>query len=167
MDIKIRPVKVEDAADINEFRVMDGVYENTLAVFSERIMSNIKFIENLSEDDHIFVAELKENDITKVVGIAGLHAHTGNRVKHCANIGMMIHATYHNKGIGKLFMSKLIDLADNWLMLKRLELDVFTDNVAAIALYKKYGFEMEGTKKYAAVKNGKYADLHLMARYNL
>ncbi len=37
-----------------------------------------------------------------------------------------------------------MDLADNWLNLQRLELTVYSDNAAAIALYRKFGFEQEG-----------------------
>jgi putative acetyltransferase len=39
-----------------------------------------------------------------------------------------------------------------------MELGVFTDNEKAINMYKSLGFEIEGTKKYSIIKNGKYAD---------
>jgi putative acetyltransferase len=51
-------------------------------------------------------------------------------------------------------MEAILDIADNWLKLKRVELSVFTDNEPAIALYKKMGFVVEGTKKYSAVRRG-------------
>ena len=54
---------------------------------------------------------------------------------------------------------------DNWLMLKRVEISVFTDNGRAVRLYESLGFVVEGTKRYAAVKNGIHADEYLMARY--
>ncbi|WP_347712974.1 hypothetical protein [uncultured Fretibacterium sp.] len=50
-------------------------------------------------------------------------------------------------------------------MLKRVELSVFTDNERAVRLYESLGFVVEGTKRYAAVKNGVHADEYLMARY--
>jgi putative acetyltransferase len=62
-------------------------------------------------------------------------------------------------------MSAILDIADNWLKLKRVELSVFTDNEPAIALYKIMGFAVEGTKKYSAVRNGAHIDEFLMARY--
>jgi putative acetyltransferase len=61
-------------------------------------------------------------------------------------------------------MTAILDLADGWLMLKRVELCVFTDNERAIALYRSMGFVVEGTKKYAAARGGTYADEYLMAR---
>jgi putative acetyltransferase len=35
----------------------------------------------------------------------------------------------------------------------------------AIKLYKSFEFEIEGTRKYAAIRNGQYADEYIMARY--
>jgi L-phenylalanine/L-methionine N-acetyltransferase len=37
-------------------------------------------------------------------------------------------------------MQAAVDLADKWLNLTRLELEVYTDNAPAIRLYKKFGF---------------------------
>lgn len=44
-------------------------------------------------------------------------------------------------------METALDLADNWLGLSRVELTVFTDNATAIALYEKFGFEIEATHR--------------------
>jgi putative acetyltransferase len=64
-------------------------------------------------------------------------------------------------------MTAILDLADNWLMLKRVELSVFVDNEPALALYRSFGFVVEGTKKFAAIRNGAYMDEYLMARYQI
>lgn len=61
-------------------------------------------------------------------------------------------------------MNELIDLSDNILRLKRLELFVFIDNEKAINLYKKYGFTKEGVQQCSALKNGMYTDEMMMAR---
>jgi len=45
-----------------------------------------------------------------------------------------------HKGI-PVGMAELIDIADNWLDLKRLELTVYVDNAPAIRLYEKFGFQ--------------------------
>jgi putative acetyltransferase len=44
------------------------------------------------------------------------------------------------------------------------ELEVYTDNERAIGLYEKYGFDPEGIKRKNAVRNGRYADVLMMAR---
>jgi len=50
------------------------------------------------------------------------------RIRHSGSIGITVSKDYQGKGIGKVLLNKVIDLADNWLMLVRLELGVFTDN---------------------------------------
>ena len=61
-------------------------------------------------------------------------------------------------------MTAMLELTDKWLDLKRVELTVFTDNVGAIALYKKFGFEIEGTSRSYAYREGNYVDAFHMAR---
>lgn len=167
MDINIRPIRIEDAPFINEIRRMDGVRENIMGIITERITRTENFINNLNDNDHVLVAEIEENGEKKTVGIIGLTVGRNPRVKHTGSIGIMIHRDYQGKGIGRALFNKIIDLADNWLMLVRLELGVFTDNERAINLYKSLGFEIEGIRKYAIIQNGKYADDYLMARYHL
>lgn len=100
----------------------------------------------------------------KLVGNAGLHMTARRRRAHAADIGMAIHDQYHNLGVGTALMAAITSQADNWLNLLRLELTVFTDNVAAINLYKKFGFIVEGTHIAYALRNGVYADVYAMAR---
>jgi putative acetyltransferase len=61
-------------------------------------------------------------------------------------------------------MAALIDLADNWLGLHRIELTVYVDNAPAIHLYEKIGFVIEGTARDFALRGGVYVDVHTMAR---
>ncbi|MFO7683801.1 MAG: GNAT family N-acetyltransferase, partial [Chloroflexota bacterium] len=67
-------------------------------------------------------------------------------------------------GIGSRLMEGILDITDNWLDLRRVELEVNTDNPAAIRLYQKFGFEIEGTHKFHAFGNGRWADSYFMAR---
>ena len=50
---------------------------------------------------------------------------------------------WQRKGVGTALMQAAVDLADKWLNLERLELEVYTDNVPAIRLYEKFGFTIE------------------------
>jgi len=61
-------------------------------------------------------------------------------------------------------IAAMVDLADNWLGLRRIELSVYTDNAPAIHLYGKFGFVIEGTARQFALRNGVYVDAHMMAR---
>jgi putative acetyltransferase len=100
----------------------------------------------------------------RVVGAAGLHAEPSPRRRHCAGIGMAVHEAYQGQGVGSALLAALLDLADNWLGLRRLELHVYTDNAAALRLYEKFGFVIEGTARQFALRSGVYVDAHAMAR---
>jgi len=71
---------------------------------------------------------------------------------------------WQGKGAGTALMQAAVDLADKWLNLARLELDVYTDNEPAIRLYKKFGFVIEGTLVNYAYRDGQYVDTYTMAR---
>ena len=76
----------------------------------------------------------------------------------------MVRDDWHGKGVGTAMMRAVIDLADKWLNLARIELTVFTDNESAIALYRKFGFEIEGTHRKYAFRDGEFVDAYAMAR---
>jgi L-phenylalanine/L-methionine N-acetyltransferase len=71
---------------------------------------------------------------------------------------------WQGRGVGTALMEACLDLADNWLNLSRLDLRVFVDNAPAIALYERFGFEIEGAHKRFAYRDGEYVDAHVMAR---
>ena len=99
-----------------------------------------------------------------VVGNAGLMPMTHVRRRHVMGLGMAVATATQGQGVGSALMQALIDWADHWAQVLRLELTVFTDNAAAIALYRKFGFEIEGTHRGYALREGKYADVLTMAR---
>jgi putative acetyltransferase len=86
------------------------------------------------------------------------------RRKHAASIGMGVHDAWQGKGVGTALMEAMIELADRWLNLTRIELSVWTDNEPAIRLYKKFGFEIEGTLRNYGFRDGQFADVYYMAR---
>jgi len=77
---------------------------------------------------------------------------------------MMVHDDWQGKGVGAALMRAVIELADKWLNLTRIELSVFTDNESAIALYRKFGFEIEGTLRKYAFRDGEFVDAFAMGR---
>jgi putative acetyltransferase len=114
-----------------------------------------------ASDAHLLVAEVDG----EVVGNLGLHYdHKSLRRRHVGSLGMSVRDDWHGRGVGTALMHAAIDLADNWINLQRLELTVYVDNAAAIALYRKFGFVIEGTHRLYAFRDGAYVDAHTMAR---
>ena len=77
---------------------------------------------------------------------------------------MSVHDDYAGRGVGTALMAALTEQADRWLGLRRIELTVWTDNAAAIALYERFGFEREGLHRAFALRDGEYVDALAMAR---
>ena len=77
---------------------------------------------------------------------------------------MAVRDDFQGQGVGTALLQAAVDLADNWLNLQRLELTVFTDNEPALRLYKKCGFEIEGTLRRHSFRAGQYFDVYYMAR---
>jgi putative acetyltransferase len=101
----------------------------------------------------------------EVVGQLGLHTFPHHpRRRHVGQIGMGVRDDWQGKGAGSALMLAMIDLADKWLNLSRIELEVYTDNEPAIHLYRKFGFVVEGTHTRFAFRDGMFVDVHAMAR---
>ena len=101
----------------------------------------------------------------EVIGQIGLHTFPNRpRRRHVGQIGMMVRDDWQGQGVGTALMQAAIELADKWLNLSRLELEVYTDNEPAVRLYKKFGFKIEGTAVQHAFRDGRYIDSYLMAR---
>lgn len=100
----------------------------------------------------------------EVVGQLGLVTMSRPRQSHVASLGMAVRREWHGRGVGTVLMEAATDLADNWLQVTRIELEVYVDNAPALALYDKFGFVVEGTKRAAVFRDGDYVDTHLMAR---
>ena len=75
-----------------------------------------------------------------------------------------VDAAFQGRGVGTALMAALTEQADRWLGLRRIELTVWTDNAAAIALYERFGFEREGLHRAFALRDGEYVDALAMAR---
>lgn len=112
------------------------------------------------ETQHTLVAAVAG----EIVGNLGLTRLTRARRAHVGELGMGVRDAWQGKGVGTALMKAAVDLADNWLGLRRLELRVYTDNARAIALYRKFGFEVEGTHRAYSIRNGAYVDSLSMAR---
>jgi len=160
MDIIMRKAEPTDAEDIWKCYTAPQVVRNTLQLPYRSLESVRELLTKSGEGDHILVAVVDG----EVVGVIGLHTSSRPRVNHRAEIGMMVRDDWQGKGVGAAMMRAVIDLADKWLNLTRIELTVYTDNEPAIALYRKFGFEIEGTLRKFAFRDGEFVDAYAMAR---
>ena len=158
----IRAARVLDSEAIAAVSAMPGFRAGTLRLPFQAADLTRKFLERHGENDLSLVAE--RDGI--VVGSAGWKRFEGRRL-HAAAMGMGVHDDHVGQGIGTALLAAIIDAADNWHAIRRLELTVYTDNDAAIRLYRRHGFETEGSLRDYAFKAGRYVDAIAMARIRL
>jgi len=157
----IRRAEAEDCDAVAEMFKSLKVSAGTLQVpYPSREYWRRRITEN-PESAHNLVAVIDE----RVVGMVNIYTFPHRpRRKHAGAIGICVHEEWQGKGVGAALMRAIIDLADNWLNLTRLELEVYADNEAAIRLYERFGFELEGTMRQHAFRDGQYVDSKMMAR---
>ena len=136
-----------------------GYRWGTLRLPFESLEETSRRFARMGPEDHLLLAELDG----EVLGDAGLYRQRGRR-RHVAGLGIGVRDAWQRRGIGTALLTAAINLADNWLDLRRLELTVFADNVAAIALYTRFGFVREGEQRAFAFRDGSYVDALFMAR---
>lgn len=159
-EITIRPVRNDDAEAIWEIARQQGVIETTLSLPSDRLDSRAKRLAELGPDEHWLVAEVDG----AVVGLAGLNVGTG-RLRHSGYVFLFVAREHQGRRIGTRLLQALLDIADNWLLLRRVELTVMVGNDRARRLYERLGFEVEGRRKLSVIAEGEIKDEWLMARY--
>lgn len=164
MSITIRRATPRDAAAYARLMSDPRVFGNLLQLplpSEEFWQARLSESSAAGKTDLLLCAELEG----ELVGTSGLHpAGVPLRRRHAWMLGLSVAAPAHRRGVGSALMAAMCDYADRWAGALRLELTVFTDNEPAIALYRKFGFEVEGTHRGYALRDGVYADVHTMAR---
>lgn len=158
--VTIRPVRVDDAEAIWRITQQEGVIETILALPSDRLEQRRERLAALGPDEHWFVAEAEG----AAVGLAGLSVGAG-RLRHSGHIFLFVARERQGQGVGTRLLETLLDVADRWLLLRRVELTVFAENERACQLYERLGFEREGLRKLSVISQGEIKDEWLMARY--
>ncbi len=164
MSLSIRRARVSDAAALARHMSDPAVFGGLLQMpypseeaWAKRLTDGL----GATGADVLLVAE-GDGDL---IGAAGLNA-VSHHVRRRHAMGLGIHVALHaqRQGVGSALMTALCDYADRWAGVLRLELLVYSDNETAIRLYRKFGFEVEGTMRAHALRDGVYVDSLAMAR---
>ena len=145
MDILIERASPLDAAGVLEFLQLAGSETDNLTFGAEglpySVESEAAFLRQIesSRDDVMFLA--KVND--QIVGSASLNR-TPRRMRHRGEFSVTVLKSHWNMGIGSKLLSKIISFAkENDFEI--IDLQVRSDNLAAIHLYEKFGFQKLGS----------------------
>jgi len=162
--ITIRRARPDDAAAIARMMGEPSVFANLMQMpYASEEAHRARLVESQApgKTDLSLVAE----QAGMIVGSAGMHpVAAALRRRHAAMIGISVIAEAQGRGVGTALMRALCDYADRWMGVLRIELTVYDDNARAIALYRKFGFEIEGRHRGYALRDGRYVDALTMAR---
>ena len=115
-----------------------------------------KYITSLQTNPHkIMALGVIEGEI---IAVSDINANSLPRLKHSGELGISLVKKYWNNGVGSALMQYLIDWAKSEGKLRKINLDVNDTNIAAIHLYKKFGFVEEGRISRGMCINGEFID---------
>lgn len=141
--LQIKPAIVEE---IPEILALDQLCFN--GIWSENGYRR----EIASDKSRLLTLSLEDNDKLKIIGIGCYWSIVEE--SHITLLG--IHPEYHRQSLGSLLLYTLLkDSVEQ--QLERATLEVVTSNDGAISLYKKFGFEVAGTRKNYYPKTGEDA----------
>lgn len=160
--VEIRAACPADAEGIATIANLPGFRAGTLRLPFQSVEDTRQWLEKPNPDAINLVAVLDG----RIIGNAGLRRHSGRQI-HTGHLGMGVHDDFTGRGVGSALLGALVDTADNWLAIRRLELTVYVDNAPAVRLYEKFGFETEGRHRAFAFRNGEYVDAFAMARLRM
>ncbi len=86
------------------------------------------------------------------------------KTAHTGEIALSVQEKFWHIGVGSAIMETLIKLAED-ACVENIELGVYADNVRAIALYERYGFEAAGRHRRKFYADGIYYDQLIMDKY--
>jgi L-phenylalanine/L-methionine N-acetyltransferase len=99
----------------------------------------------------------------KTIGFGGLYV-MGDGLGHSGWILLGVNETCQGRGVGARLMQMLLAAASVMIGLRRVQLTVFSDNDAAIRLYQRFGFEIEGRHRDFVRRGEGFIDAFTMAK---
>lgn len=158
--VEIRPIAMSD---------FDGFYAALDSVARERrflsshqappIESTASFVAgNIKNGNPQFVALAG----SQIIGWCDICRQSKPVFEHSGVLGMGLVTQFRGQGIGSRLLAATLETARS-RRFRRVELEVFANNSGAIALYRKHGFALEGTRRLGAMIDNQEIDIHIMA----
>ena len=134
-------------------------FEN--GVDDESTLSNEQWINRVTPSKNAFM--VGAFDGANLIGVAGFSQAHKEKTKHKSYLwGVFVKEEYRGKHVATHILNKLVNFASENLEISQIQLTVGSENIAAISLYRKIGFNAYGTEIDAIRVNGKSYDEALM-----
>src|SRR5215203_2059131 len=141
--------------------------------FDPPIEAELDWIVGQAEADNsvIFVAvetgsegELRDLDDGELVGLLNCTGGQRRAMRHETTLGISVKKGWRGQGIGRRMMERALEWAEGNEVIRRVQLEVYAENVGARKLYEELGFVEEGVRRRAAWKQGRWMDSVIMGK---
>ncbi|WP_456370760.1 N-acetyltransferase family protein [Geoglobus sp.] len=127
--------------------------------------------DRIEEDRKRFQERLKSGVVVvavtedgKVVGQCWLIKPESPKVSHVAGLGIAVARDYQKTGIGRALLKKAEDVARS-TGIEKIEVEVVKENIPSLSLFRKMGYQEEGTRKKKFNHNGRLYDVVLLGKF--
>lgn len=160
MDITIRHAEPGDAHAVHQMLVSGQTVAGTMRLPYAPLSSTEERL--APKDGRVALVAVEGGE---VAGFTELVTHPWPRHNHVGDLNMVVtDEDRQGHGVGRSLVGAVVELADDWLHLVRLQLFVWADNAHAIRLYESFGFVVEGTLPSFVRGRGTYLDALVMGR---
>jgi RimJ/RimL family protein N-acetyltransferase len=146
---------------LNDPQVTQGI----ITKVNQYNLSNLReYVEKVILDDSTYMFAI--HDVTTDLHIGNIKLYEIHRENKTCGLGLLIgDKTFWGRGVGTDACNALADFAFETLKMRKIWLTAFCTNPAAVALYHKVGFEIEGTLKQHVIVSGVCHDEYFMALF--
>ena len=166
-ELLIREAEPDDAAELVTFLNRVSLETDFTSLDREGILLTDAemelFLDKQARSENQITLLALLND--EIAGLVNITADQRKRVRHIGDLFIVIGKKYWNNGLGSLLLEEVVEWAQASGILRRLQLTVQTRNQAAVHLYQKNGFVIEGRQERGAyIGEGEFIDVYLMGR---
>ncbi|AVQ36884.1 GNAT family N-acetyltransferase [Staphylococcus kloosii] len=162
---QIREIGINDVQDF--IKLLKSIYDESDFMiynpgeYAPSINDALSKLEHFitSPTNAIYIAEYN----SELVGFATVTTKDYERAKHEAKFSMGVVKFYREKGLGQ----SLINSVEAWCLnhnIRRIEVTVVTENVAAVDIFKATGYQIEGELRDKLFIDNKYYNEYVMSK---
>ncbi|MEM9137054.1 MAG: 5-formyltetrahydrofolate cyclo-ligase [Cyanobacteria bacterium P01_F01_bin.42] len=161
-ELTIRPIQLADAPQLLDgvnHVIAEQIYLGATEPFT--IESQAAFLEPILEHHQPMLVAERAGEI---IGCCDIIPYPELGFRHVGRLGMWVLPEFRGLGIGRSLLEICLDWAKRF-GLEKVELQAYTSNEKAIALYRSVGFETEGRRRRVRKLDQQYLDLELMGLF--
>lgn len=161
--IVVRSAEAVDAAGVLAHRVHMAHTSEHGVTQPDEIDPDLRKLERVlteaAEREYELLLLAVTEDGARVVGEVDFRSYNRRVLAHVGQFGISVDQRWRGKGVGTALIRVMLDWARAHPTLEKVTLGVYATNHAAIRLYERMGFRLEGRReKFFKTGRGKYVD---------